>query len=544
MARLGKKLHKASTEAASAVINAFPAAERPLLQGYKHISRVSRAAKQKTGLSAKPDASVQQAEEFMSELCRQHGIDGERRILLASSVLYNPNGDAWYALQRAPVYEKLNNCKFVFLVDPDKRASIERKAEALEYDGYKFEFIDFPSDFPTPTNYQRDNSPIYYNNPAYDYLIFRDQTPEFRSVFWYEGVPAGQSQLADFFRNRGSDSWKSGVRKPKIAPIDREHYIKEYGIIPGKTFLIVPDSRFVPSYPPEYWNLVAAILRNAGFAVVFNTDDERFDGPKLLAPWSDVLGVVELCGHVYGVMTGFFDYAIDAKAEFTIISPNIYVGWLDKTHFGGPQDNIHWIDTGSRLQRKPLPELQIASKLTVNFVDWVFKLSQHLEEYIVFVVTRDTHCSGKPNSSNERLRIMRQLGLSYPLESTPRASYLAIIDGGVVKAERGSEDSGIELVYQFGNGHVAKLNSNGWNASRGIKLNSRILIDGTNYSMNRRGLNFVVWDKRNSKLVESICFDTFSDVALADYETEDRAPGSTGANVAGVSYALDRLTRR
>jgi len=541
---LGKRLKTISTSVASRAIDAVPAVEKPLLVGYKHLSSLERAVKRSTDSVNNKNGSVIRAEEFLEKLGVDNDIDGVSRILVASLVLYNPNGDGWYTLQRAPVYEKLNNCKLVFFVDPSKRQMIEEKVKVLEYDNYKYEFIDFPTDFPTPVGYKRDTSPIYYNNPAFDYLIFRAQTNRVRSIYTYEGVPAGQSQFADFFRNRLNSSWRSGVRKPRVTQIDRNRYVREYGIIPGRTFLLVPDSRFVPSYPPEYWNLVAAVLRNAGFAVVFNSMDERFDGPKLLPPWSDVLGVVELCGHVYGIMSGFFDYAIDAKAQFTIISPSIYVGWLDKTHFGGPQDNIHWIDTGARLQRKPLLDMQAAARLSVNFVEWVFNLSQHLGDKIVFVVTRDSHCSLKARQSDQRLRVMKLLGLRYPIESTPRTSYVAVVDGGEVVAEKASHKHSVHFEYRFNKSHVAKLSSYGWNAAHGTKLDSRVFIDDVNYSMNRRGLNFVVWSKRENKLIESICFDTFSELPLADFEPDDRAPGAIGENVAGESYALDRLTRR
>jgi hypothetical protein len=465
------------------------------------------------------------ADAALEDFCDTLNIDGKKRILLASHLFWNAkNGDAWHVLQRVPIYEEKYGCKLVILVRPETRKFVEERAALLEYDGYRFEFAELPKNFPITDSSPDDGGPIRHHSRLSGYLVTRPPTDRVRSIYPMYREPNGNTELSRFFRTTKGSFTELGVRKPRVTPIDTKHYIEKYGIVPSKTFIIVPESVSVPTYPPAYWNMVASVLRNAGFAVIFNSNDKRYDGPLVLAPWKDVLGLVELCGHVYGVRSGFFDFAIDADAEFTIIGPNYHREHLDIAHYGSPQPNIHWVDYGPYLDRDALPELAAAHELSVHFVDWVFELSAKLDDLVVFIVSKDTHCSTKKSTANHKLKIMNQLGLQYDFTESPKSSYLAVIDGGQVVTEKFDKSAEVIFEYQFGpdEKHHAKLNSFGHNVPYGHDIYSRIWIDGTNLSMNKRGLNFVIWDKKKDQFVDSVSFDTAQTTAISDH---DQKPG-------------------
>ena len=102
---------------------------------------------------------------------------------------------------------------------------------------------------------------------------------------------------------------------------------------------------------------------------------------------------------------------------------------------------------------------------------------------------------------------LHTLGLQIDLFEKYRCGYLAIIDGGKVIAEQLSPP-GQELKCT---GKLKGLDIN--LVSRGFQsppIMGLIELNGKNYSSNSRGLNFVVYDLQQSKVVSSITFDTFT----------------------------------
>jgi hypothetical protein len=49
--------------------------------------------------------------------------------------------------------------------------------------------------------------------------------------------------------------------------------------------------------------------------------------------------------------------------------------------------------------------------------------------------------------------------------------------------------------------------SQGLNASKSDKASISINIDGIEYATDSRGLNFVIWDKKREKVIDSVTFD-------------------------------------
>jgi len=451
-------------------------------------------------------------DDVFGDLCKKAAIDGEKRILVLSAALAHPNnGDAWFFLQRVPIYENTFGCKLVILVHPDNKNVVDARAALLEYDGYRFEFAEAPPDFPIRPGpdlgkYLRDN----WNELETSRMV-RVAFPD----------PLCNTDFSMFFNVPETRHVELGVRKPLVPEVDVRYYIENFGIVPGKTFVMAPESATLPSYPTAYWNMVAAVLRNIGYHVIFNTNDESYDGPRLMVPWSDLLGLVELCGHVYGIRSGFFDFVIDANAEFTIIAPDFWIGKLDIQHYGQPMDNIHWVSYRNLRSRHILPEVVHAHRLAKSLVDWVYDLSADMNNLRIFIATRGV-LGRVADKSTGKLRVLKELGLKHDLSTSPSFSYIAVIDQGAVMLEESASDVRIRSTYDFtGNSaHKVELISAGVNVEDGRDREARILIDGENFAINQRGINFVIWDANRDKFVKSVHFDTLETDATYDEHTK------------------------
>jgi len=274
--------------------------------------------------------SVAHVEEYFDSLCDFHSIDGHSRILVACEATWGPNsGDAWYFLQRVPIYEEENDCRLVLLVDPKTKDVIKQRASLLEYDGYKFEFIEIPDDMPVPDDYPgslRLHPSYLNNNKRLDYLSRRKSNSRFRSCTVSLHL-RGSTQFwsfENFFYRTSSLDFAQRKRLPRPPRIDETYYVQEYGIVPGKTVLLAPESNTVKALGVNFWVDVIQEIQKLGLSTISNTSSQEFPGPHVLAPWRDVIGLAELCGYVVGVRSGFFDFVCDARAKIVILAPERY----------------------------------------------------------------------------------------------------------------------------------------------------------------------------------------------------------------------------
>lgn len=141
-----------------------------------------------------------------------------------------------------------------------------------------------------------------------------------------------------------------------------------------------------------------------------------------------------------------------------------------------------------------------------DFLDYIMELFSKQDEYIVFITSSDAHVPR--NRKNPKLKILRSLGVQTDLQQTYRHSFLAIIDGGETIVEKSHENKAITAEYMFSR-HKAEILSQGFNAAPGRNSPVSIVIDGFDYAVNSRGLNFVVWNIKEEKVVDSVAFDTF-----------------------------------
>ncbi len=120
------------------------------------------------------------------------------------------------------------------------------------------------------------------------------------------------------------------------------------------------------------------------------------------------------------------------------------------------------------------------------------------DKYTIYMSVKDT-----PGLflSKEVAELLLKLGVKNSLVGKHWNSFGCIIDGG----KNIFEQLGPERVRKA----ISLNEKTGWLVSANFNLDnvSKIILDKKDYSVNRRGLNIVVWDKENDILVDSVCFD-------------------------------------
>lgn len=138
---------------------------------------------------------------------------------------------------------------------------------------------------------------------------------------------------------------------------------------------------------------------------------------------------------------------------------------------------------------------------TNNFYDYFSLLSQ--KGYTIFITVCDEAAYSLNYVAQEK---MKELGLQEELRGKIRYSYYAVIDGGKVLCENISQDRiGEEGLLADGKTKYGIMSS-GFTAGSDCSVR----INGKEYAMGKRGLNVVVYDAENERVMDSVCFDTYS----------------------------------
>ncbi len=142
------------------------------------------------------------------------------------------------------------------------------------------------------------------------------------------------------------------------------------------------------------------------------------------------------------------------------------------------------------------------------------------KDYAVFIAVKDDACDSLTEAQRESFE---EMGLTELSQLTTHASYLAVIDDGIVITEQMQEQDQeyIDSVNTDEGGEEALCISYSGKLSHGLTYSvesggyimgnkSSIQIDGTEYSPNKRGLNIVVYDKKSKQVVDQASFDTYA----------------------------------
>lgn len=127
--------------------------------------------------------------------------------------------------------------------------------------------------------------------------------------------------------------------------------------------------------------------------------------------------------------------------------------------------------------------------------------------YVIWIAVKDEATNGM---SEQIIQELRQLGLEASIKDQYGSSYLAVITPEEVKEEYGYDF--LEDVGSIRDGRVL------YTIQSGAYENGNtcsIKVAGTEYAKARRGLNIVVYNLVNKKVVDSVCFDTYKSTCKA-----------------------------
>ena len=147
----------------------------------------------------------------------------------------------------------------------------------------------------------------------------------------------------------------------------------------------------------------------------------------------------------------------------------------------------------------------------IIYVD-TFKEFSHLvtkfkDSLIVAVSGKDAYSKKLVTGHNEFFDFFKSLGFETDLEHTFRHSFAGIFDGNIT--EECSESNAVEVSTIFDKLKI-RAYSEGYNFKGNDKCASKIIIDGHNWSVNSRGLNIVVIDKKSKTILDSVAFDSYT----------------------------------
>lgn len=128
-----------------------------------------------------------------------------------------------------------------------------------------------------------------------------------------------------------------------------------------------------------------------------------------------------------------------------------------------------------------------------NIYDYIDTITKN--NYIVFMSVRDDSSWGW---TEQLTNYWKMIGSKFDLSTNHNAAYIAMVENGTIELELLSNDF---LLYEKDNIIIESKGSN-------MEGYSSIKIDNIEYSQNSRGLNIVVYDKSENKVVDSVCFDT------------------------------------
>lgn len=150
-------------------------------------------------------------------------------------------------------------------------------------------------------------------------------------------------------------------------------------------------------------------------------------------------------------------------------------------------------------EKKTFEEYLDDLKHTRDFELYLDIMNELKDRYLIILCTKEV--SG-PNVSETAVEKIRSLGfLSFP--DNFRFMYLGAADRGNVLCDGVSEIAN-QPVRLEGTAGKAEL----YAASEHYK--AEITIDGTNWSLDERGLNFAVYDPKKSEIVDVTCYDAFA----------------------------------
>lgn len=173
-------------------------------------------------------------------------------------------------------------------------------------------------------------------------------------------------------------------------------------------------------------------------------------------------------------------------------------------HIVHPQTRENcWFETEPITLRRPV---KVKLKYCKNYTNYLKYINEIKEKVVIFISSRDAHT----NAAQTKKLGLEEFHLASNPEQMFRHSWLCVIAGGNVVCELSHPAQEVRATYSW-EGNKAEITSAGYNVNNTKKTPIAIVINGEQQAINCRGLNFVVWDKEENHMLDSVCFDTFFD---------------------------------
>lgn len=128
-------------------------------------------------------------------------------------------------------------------------------------------------------------------------------------------------------------------------------------------------------------------------------------------------------------------------------------------------------------------------------------LRKNIDRFTVYIAVKDTPGMALNEEISKKIK---QLGFETELKNQHWHSFVGILDKGTVLYEGLSEENQPISKTMKVNQQTAHVESRCLKAGN----EARIVINDADYAINRRGLNFVIWDNGLKRVVDAVCFDT------------------------------------
>lgn len=223
---------------------------------------------------------------------------------------------------------------------------------------------------------------------------------------------------------------------------------------------------------------------------------------------------VEAEGFSYLNASGFLDEIgmepgdFQGSGHLTIYGAEKYTEWLSGVlveKFGIP-DHRNEQDYKESVRYEEEYEAYIKAKIQKGVMIGKYLESINSERYSILMAVRDEASSAL---NEEIVHSLKQLGLQQTPAGKYRASYIAVTDQGKLILEHITEAESGEMLQESGvlaDGADFTLQSGGGMAGN----NASIIVNGTEYAINSRGINIVVYDNVIHEVIDSVAFDTYA----------------------------------
>lgn len=204
---------------------------------------------------------------------------------------------------------------------------------------------------------------------------------------------------------------------------------------------------------------------------------------------------------------------LSLQKEFNVTGMNVIVKTLS------PLEKELFVSTYCQnneitMQRKQISNLKKMTSERIFGNSYSLSLIKDYEVYLdvlgsmknclICIAIKDN--AGKNHTYN-MVQLSTQLGATVEWNKIGWNSYLLIIDNAKVVYEKlGVLGNPIEY-----RGYHAECDVEMYSKTYNKGNEAKIIINGVDYAINRRGINIVVYDKKLCKVVDSVCFDTYKE---------------------------------